>query len=81
MPQVAGARRGGWVLSGPPASIGASPTAASGRITNTELRKDVIYQGLVISGTLGVPQLVDQPATDAARNHQWAFYPVASSSS
>ncbi|AVK74958.1 hypothetical protein pqer_cds_536 [Pandoravirus quercus] len=78
VPQVAGARRSGWVLSGPPASIGASPTA-SGRITNTELRKDVIYQGLVISSTLGVPQLVDQPATDAARNHQWAFYPVASS--
>lgn len=80
VPQVAGASRSGWVLSGPPASIGASPTA-SGRITNTELRKDVIYQGLVISSIFGVPQLVDQPATDAARNYQWAFYPVASSSS
>lgn len=79
VPQVAGASRSGWVLSGPPASIGASPTA-SGRITNTELRKDVVYQGLVISNIFGVPQLVDQPATDAARHYQWAFYPVASSS-
>nr|UMO78629.1 hypothetical protein [Pandoravirus belohorizontensis] len=80
VPQVAGASRSGWVLSGPPASIGASPTA-SGRITNTALRKDVIYQGLVISSVFGVPQLVAQPATDAARHYQWAFYPVASSSS
>ncbi|AGO82715.1 hypothetical protein pdul_cds_594 [Pandoravirus dulcis] len=80
VPQVADASRSGWVLSGPPASIGASPTA-SGRITNTELRKDAIYQGLVISDTFGVPQLVNQPATDAARNYQWAFFPVAASSS
>ncbi|BCU03925.1 hypothetical protein [Pandoravirus japonicus] len=79
VPQVAGASRSGWVLSGPPASVGASATA-SGRITNTDLRKDVIYQGLVISNIFGVPQLVDQPAADAARNYQWAFYPVASSS-
>ncbi|AGO84520.2 hypothetical protein psal_cds_631 [Pandoravirus salinus] len=78
VPQVAGASRSGWVLSGPPASIGASATP-SGRITNTDLRKDVIYQGLVISNIFGVPQLVDQPAADASRHYQWAFYPVASS--
>ncbi|WBR14558.1 hypothetical protein pkur_cds_383 [Pandoravirus kuranda] len=82
VPQVAGASSGGWVLSGPSGSVGASPQAL-GRITNTVIRRDVAYQGLVISDIYGVPQLVAPPAdaTAAARNRLWAFYPVASSSS
>lgn len=82
VPQVAGASSGGWVLSGPSGSVGANPQAL-GRITNTAVRRDVAYQGLVISDIYGVPQLIAPPAdaTAAARNRLWAFYPVASSTS
>ncbi|AVK77226.1 hypothetical protein pmac_cds_538 [Pandoravirus macleodensis] len=82
VPQVAGASSSGWVLSGPSGSVGASPQAL-GRITNTTIRRDVAYQGLVISDIYGVPQLIEPPAdaTAAARNRLWAFYPVASSTS
>jgi hypothetical protein len=76
VPQVPGASSRGWVLSGPPASINATNPTPSGRITNTEIRKDAAYQGLVVSSVFGVPQLVEQPAADAALNRQWAFFPV-----